>query len=182
MAWCPHGQALTRSGAQDGDDVYVTGTIGDGFLGLQHCLSGTKGGSLAAYIKPQPPLAFGLALRDLANAALDISDGLIADLAHICAASGGSMQIEAEKVPLSDEGKAHAALADLLSGGDDLQIAFTASPENKDALMAAARDCAVQLSCIGRFYNKAGRPEDGVRLLASDGQEIQLPKAGFRHF
>ncbi len=178
----PHGQMLTRNGARDGDDVYVTGTIGDGFLGLQHCLSGTQGDTLSAYATPQPPMVFGLALRDLANAALDVSDGLIADLRHICTASGGAMQIEAENVPLSDEGKAYAEITELLTAGDDLQIAFTASAENKDALIAAARDCGVQLSCIGRFSHMSGGAEDGVRLLASDGQEIHLPKAGFRHF
>ena len=79
------GQMLTRSGAQNGDDVYVTGTIGDGFLDLERC--GT------AYADPQPPLAFGQALRGIAHAAIDVSDGLMADLDHICAASGGVMEM-----------------------------------------------------------------------------------------
>jgi len=167
----PQGQMLTRSGALDGDDVYVTGTIGDGFLDLE------RGGT--AYADPQPPLAFGQAMRGIANAAIDVSDGLMADLDHLCVASGGVMEISAEHVPLSEAGKAHGDIKALVSGGDDLQIAFTAAPDKVDSLAALASKHGISLTRIGRFSSS----ERGhARLLAADGSEIILERRGFRHF
>lgn len=165
------GGMLTRSGAQDGDDVYVTGTIGDGFLEL------SSGG--AAYADPQPPLVFGQALRGTAHAAIDVSDGLMADLDHICAASGGTMEITASLIPLSEAGQAHDELAALVGGGDDLQIAFTASPDKGDSLAALASKHGITLTRIGQFSSS----ECGyARLLSDDGREIMVERRGFRHF
>jgi len=176
----PEGQMLTRAGAQDGDDVYVTGAIGDGFLGLQHALNGTNGDSLAAYVAPQPPLAFGLAMRTCATAAIDVSDGLLADLGHICAAGGGDIQIELADVPFSDEGEHYPDKLALLTGGDDLQIAFTAEPEQKEALMAAAKASNTRLTHIGKF--KADNDSRRVILLDESGREMAFGKHGYRHF
>lgn len=181
----PTGSMLTRRGAQNGDNIYVTGTIGDGFLGLQHILAGTEGDSLSAYAAPQPPLVFGLSLRGLAHAAIDISDGLMADLDHICRNSGGQMMIEASAIPLSPEGQAHGNSEDLLSGGDDLQIAFTAPPEKHGEIEARAREAAVMVSKIGRFLSPAhDGPKSACRAILMDetGAEIPLQRRGFRHF
>lgn len=167
----PQGQMLTRSGAQDGDDVYVTGTIGDAFLDLSH--------NGAAYADPQPPLAFGQDLRGLVHAAIDISDGLIADLDHICRASNGGMDVSAALVPLSEAGRAHGDMQTLFSGGDDLQIAFTASPDKAETLNALATRHDIKLTCIGKFCKS--EPQR-ARLLAEDGEEISLKKRGFQHF
>ena len=167
----PHGEMLTRSGAQDGDDVYVTGTIGDAFLDL------LRGG--AAYADPQPPLAFGQALRGLANATIDVSDGLMADLDHLCVASGGVMEISAEHVPLSEAAKAHGDIKALVSGGDDLQIAFTAAPQKAEALVELAAILDTKLTRIGKFSSS---PRKQALLLAADGTEIILERLGFRHF
>ena len=167
----PQGHMLTRSGAQDGDDVYVTGTIGDGFLDLARCG--------AAYADPQPPLAFGQALRGIANAATDVSDGLMADLDHICATSGGTMEIAASLIPLSEAGRAYDNMTALVGGGDDLQIAFTASPDKADSLSALASKHGIRLTRIGRFSSS----ERGhARLLAANGSEIIFERRGFRHF
>jgi thiamine-monophosphate kinase len=167
----PQGQMLTRSGAQNGDDVYVTGTIGDAFLDL------SRGG--AAYAAPQPPLAFGQELRGLAHAAIDVSDGLMADLDHICTASGGAMDISADLIPLSDAGRAYGNLTALVCGGDDLQIAFTAPPDKAETLKALAARHGINLTRIGGFLKSA---QHGAVLLADDGAEIPLSKRGFQHF
>ena len=173
----PHGDMIKRSGAQVGDDVYVTGTIGDGRLGLQQMS--------AAYIDPQPPLAFGQGLVGLASAALDVSDGLAADLDHLCTASEIAMKIDAQAVPLSAAGQAHLAqggnLADLLSGGDDLQIAFTAAPEAADALSALAALKATQLTLIGTVIAADG-DDYQARVKDAGGVALDLPKRGYRHF
>ena len=173
----PHGTMIKRSGAQIGDDVYVTGTIGDGWLGLQHMS--------AAYTDPRPPLAFGKGLRGLASAALDVSDGLLADLDHLCAASHCAMQLKATDIPLSEEGQAHiaqgGALQDLLTGGDDLQIAFTAVPEKADALQALAQQTGTLLHRIGQVTASSSAGYQAV-LLDADGQTITFYQRGFRHF
>ncbi len=162
---------LKRSGAQNGDDVYVTGTIGDAFLDL------SAGGD--AYAAPQPPLAFGQDLRGLAHAAIDVSDGLIADLDHLCAASEGGMDIAAALVPLSEAGRVYGDLHALVSGGDDLQIAFTASPDKAETLRALATRHNIKLTRIGKFLKSE---QWRATLLAEDGAEITLEKRGFRHF
>lgn len=172
----PKGQILTRGGAQDGDDIYVTGTIGDGWLDLPQ-----RG---PAYGAPQPPLAFGQRLVGLAHAALDVSDGLIADLDHMCRASGGAVEIEAACVPLSVAGRAHVqkggALSDLLIGGDDLQIAFAAPPSSAEALVDMARETKTALTRIGRFT--ADKTMVSTRLLDESGSEIPLSCRGYTHF
>lgn len=173
----PQGDIIKRSGAQVGDDVYVTGTIGDGWLGLQQMS--------AAYTDPQPPLAFGQGLVGLASAALDISDGLAADLDHLCAASEIAMKIDAQAVPLSAAGQAHMAqggnLADLLGGGDDLQIAFTAAPEATEALGALVALKATQLTRIGKVVAPDGSAYQ-AHIGDADGVALDLPQRGYRHF
>jgi thiamine-monophosphate kinase len=180
----PQGQMIRRDGAQKGDDVYVTGTIGDGYLGLKD-----EG---AAYSDPNPPLAFGQGLVGLASAALDVSDGLIADLHHICSAAHCAMQIDAAHVPLSAAGRAYIGdaadnerlnehLADLLSGGDDLQIAFTAAPDKHEAVQAVARDTGTDVHKIGTV-TAATKGENNITLRDGQGAIMVLERAGYRHF
>ncbi len=170
----PKGKMIRRDGAQIGDDVYVTGPIGDAYLGLQAVLAGEKA---SAYESPEVPLHLAVPLRHLAHAAIDISDGLAADLDHICVASNVGMVIEAAAIPISAAGQAFIAnggdaLAALLSGGDDCQIAFTA---------AAQTDLtALKMSRIGQVVGG-----DCVRracFMDKDNQEIMFKKRGFRHF
>jgi thiamine-monophosphate kinase len=175
FGFVPHGKMVKRSGAKTGDAVYVTGTIGNSGGGLaifkreQHALSDTDRDHLTAcYRLPQPPVAFASSLRDIAHASVDISDGLIADLGHIAAASGVRIIVEGERVPLSEPLRALWGADTLLRAviaGDDYQIAFTAPPGINGPFIR-----------IGHVV--AG---EGVGLVVN-GREIEVPKTGYRHF
>ncbi len=174
------GRALRRSGASPGDRVYVSGTIGDGALGLavlKGAIADDENGTLAGrYLLPQPRLTLGRALLGKASAALDVSDGLVADLGHIAETSGVQVVIEPDRVPMSPAAKA-AVAADsylveaILTGGDDYELAFT-SPM---ALPERIADVAV--TCIGRV--EVGR---GVAVLDRQGRPVTLSSGGYRHF
>ena len=185
------GRAMSRATARAGDDVYVSGTIGDGTLGLEalrgglSALSEAERASLAArYHLPEPRLALGrrLAESGLATAAIDVSDGLLADLGHIAAVSGVAAEIEAETVPLSPGGRAALAsdpalLSSLLTGGDDYELLFTARPERAGGLAELAGQLDLPLTRIGRVSE--GR---GVRALDGAGRALSLPERGWSHF
>lgn len=177
------GQALTRSGAQVGDLLCVGGSLGDAAAALPLVLGESPAVGepaetlLARYWSPQPQLALGQVLRGRASAALDISDGLLADCGHIAKASGVALQIEQPRVPLSPALLAFAgaqqALACALSGGDDYRLAFTLAPEWLAAVQADWPEVAV----IGRV-----RAGSGVQLLDAAGQDITRPRDGYQHF
>lgn len=190
LGWVPQGAMIRRAGARAGEDVHVTGTLGDAALGLR-----IRRGELAPaeeaadhlrarYLLPEPRLAFGRALRGLASAAADISDGLIADLGHICAASGVGAEIAAEALPLSPAAAACLSLrpdlrALIATGGDDYELVFTAPVAARAGLAALARDLGLRLTRIGRIT--AG-PGSGVVLHDRDGRPLALAAQGFRHF
>jgi thiamine-monophosphate kinase len=179
----PAGQALTRAGAQVGDLLCVGGELGDGagalplVLGQRQAEPAVAEALLARYWSPLPQLDLGLALRGKATAALDISDGLLADCGHIAAASGVALLIEQERLPLSTVLQAwlglDAARQAALSGGDDYRLAFTLPPQHLAQLQAAGWPLRV----IGRV--EAGQ---GVHLLDADGTPIQSPQSGYQHF
>ena len=175
------GSAIRRNGARAGDGVWVTGTIGDGSLGLA-CLQGALDdptGFLAdRYHVPQPRL--GLALSGLVHAAIDVSDGLVQDLGHLCRESGVGAVVEAASVPASDAACAAGPswLERRLTGGDDYEL-LLAVPQNAEAaLLAMAAAASVQLTRIGSF--KSGLAS--VRVLAQDGTELAFRSAGWSHF
>ena len=183
------GAALLRSGARAGDTVYVSGTVGDGALGLAG-LSGRLAGLtdeardtlVGRYRVPEPRLALGAALVGLASAAIDVSDGLVADLGHIAECSNVGAVIEAARVPLSDAAAqalaAEPALRDLvLTGGDDYELLFTAPASRQGEVEAASRAAGVAVTAIGRMV-AAG----GVRAIDAEGDEIALESAGYQHF
>jgi thiamine-monophosphate kinase len=186
LGFAQTGKILTRSGAQIGDDVYVTGTIGDGALGLL-CLTGglTEDAFLARrYARPEPRFAFAHALAQagLAHACVDISDGLVADLGHICETSHVSAEIGADRVPLSDAAQACVAvdpslIATVLSGGDDYELAFTAPPAQASAIAALATQFALRVTRIG----KVQQGEGAVRVLDSQGRAMELGRGGYVH-
>jgi thiamine-monophosphate kinase len=183
------GRALTRTGARAGDAVWVSGTIGDGALGLLALtdrLPGLAGRHRAAladrYRLPRPRLPLGRRLSGIATACLDVSDGLVQDLGHLCRAAGLSAELEAEAVPLSEAaGAAVAANAALfarcLTGGDDYELVFTAPPAQSGALAAIAADTGIPLARIGRM-TPAGATE--VRVLRA-GVELPLAETGWSH-
>lgn len=174
------GQALRRSGAQPGDEVWVTGTIGDGALGLQ-ALRGRvpdAGGWLASrYRLPQPRL--GLALHGVARAGMDVSDGLVQDLGHLCRLAGLGACIHAGQVPLSPAAAAAGpAWRDTcLTGGDDYELLLAVPPAQVPALRALAENAGIPVTRIGAFV-----PGEGVTVLDGHGAPVALDRAGWSHF
>lgn len=183
------GDALKRSGARPGDAVFVSGTIGDGALGLKSVtgdLDRLEPDNRAfledRYRLPQPRLALGRALAGIATAAIDVSDGLVADLAHICQASGAGAVIEAPLVPLSPAAKAvllggQIALSTLLTGGDDYELLFCVPEDRLDAVSRLEEGGDVPITRIGRISEGSG-----VEALGEDGKPLSIGSGGFRHF
>lgn len=180
----PAGQALTRAGARPGDLLCVGGSLGDAagalplVLGQQPAADEPASANylLQRYWAPQPQLALGQWLRGRATAALDISDGLLADCGHIAQASAVALQIERDSLPLSAALRTLAgerALDCALSGGDDYRLAFTLSAQYLPALQAQWPEAEV----IGRAV--AGQ---GVQLLDGAGRRLDPPSAGYQHF
>lgn len=190
----PRGQVPLRSGAKVGDRIFVSGTIGDGALGLEVARAGLaelaaplRSHLLRRYRIPEPKVQLGLALRGLVHAAIDVSDGLLADLGHICAASGVAADIQAAMVPMSDAvqialARDPALLARVLAGGDDYEILFTAEPGDSDRIVEAALAVGVPVTGIGFI---ASPPPDGapnVRVGDLKAMETVLRVGGYRHF
>jgi thiamine-monophosphate kinase len=182
------GQAILRRGALPGDLVYVSGTIGDAALGLRALrgdLAGLDEGARAfladRYHLPRPRLALGQGLGGIAHAMVDVSDGLVADLGHICAVSGVAAVLEAGCVPLSPAARAALAgdpglLSLVLAGGDDYELVFAAPPAAEPAIAALARALALPIARIGRIA--AG---SGVQVVDETGRVIELAATGYRH-
>ncbi len=187
----PTGRALRRGGAKPGDRVLVTGTIGDGFFGLAAHrgeltdLAEPARRSLAhRYVLPQPRIALGrmLAEQELAHAGMDISDGLAADLAHMCEASGCGAQIEAASVPLSDPvaeliADAPELIGSAMTGGDDYELLLAVPPDRVPDVLEAGKRTRTIVTDIGAFV--AG---SAVRFMDRDGHPLALEKPGFTHF
>ena len=185
----PAGVYLRRSGAKVGDDIYVTGAIGDAALGLG-LVQGKidlRNKSLRArlvgrYRLPEPRLGIGPGLLKIASACLDVSDGLVADLGHICETSGLAAEIQAEAVPLSAAARSllkdHPRLLNrLLTGGDDYELLFTAAPGNARRAAALAKSTGVAVTRIGRMMTGSG-----VRVLGRAGKPLTISHGGFTHF
>jgi thiamine-monophosphate kinase len=183
------GAALRREGARAGDEVWVSGTLGDGALGLLALtgrLTPDAEGHLAhRYRLPQPRLALGERLHGLARACMDVSDGLVQDLGHLCRAAGLSAEIEAARVPLSSGASAALAadaalLPRVLAGGDDYELLFAVDPADAPRLQRVAAEAGVPVTRIGRFMQGAA---GAVTVLGCDGVPLALPGAGgWSHF
>ena len=190
----PTGQALLRSGARAGDDIWVSGTPGEARLALdalrgQLTLPAATLARLRARLeRPTPRVALGLALRGVANSAMDLSDGLLGDLSHLLKASGvgacidthvTSNLIAASAYPSSASSQFDLELMRqcTLAGGDDYELAFTAPPARRDAVAAAAQACGTPVTRIGTV-----QAEPGLRLVDGDGQPVEHRYAAFDHF
>ena len=190
----PRGQALLRSGAQVGDDIYVSGTLGDARLALEalqgkinlppEILAQTR----LRLEQPTPRVALGTALRGIATAAIDISDGLAGDLGHIVKASGVGAQLDAELTINLIAARAHISWSiglfdtqklfdTVFSGGDDYELAFTAPPAARQSVQAAAASSHTAVTRIGVIQT-----EPGLRLVDGAGQLINRQFASFDHF
>lgn len=179
----PSGEALQRSGADIGDDIYVSGHIGDAALALKGLRGELEGAAALAerYYLPVPRLALGGKLRGVASACIDVSDGLVADLGHICRRSGVGARVEVDRVPLSEAAGAllrdHPALWPVvLGGGDDYELAFTAPPERREEVRASAEAAGVAVHKIGAILE-----EDGVEVVDRAGRRLEMGAGGFRH-
>jgi thiamine-monophosphate kinase len=189
----PEGQMVQRRGAQAGDALIVTGTIGDAALGLElrrdpERLSFGKLDAAARaqltrrYLLPMPRGALASALRMYASAAIDISDGLAGDVMKLASASGVGARIDAAQVPLSPAAKAAVAAEPALfnvtlTGGDDYEIAAAVPEKHLAALRAAATQAGIELTTIGRIVEG-----EGVEVIGAAGEPIDLPEASFSHF
>ncbi len=184
-------RVLDRGSVQPGDDFYVSGSIGEAYLGLC-ALRGELGGLPAdardtlvgRYRLPEPRLALGQALlaEGLARSALDVSDGLAGDLGHLLEASGVGAEIDLPAVPVSATARDALALLGappqrLLAGGDDYELLFAAAPAARAAVAALAGRLDLPLSRIGR-----ARAEPGLLLRAADGTAVPLEHRGWTHF
>jgi thiamine-monophosphate kinase len=186
----PPGDALLRQHAQVGDDIYISGSVGDARLALE-VFKGTV--SLeATYFeaarlrmeRPTPRVELGLALRGVANAAIDVSDGLLGDLGHILQRSQVGAVIETawvqDSAAISDAMQSVAfnkRLDFALAGGDDYELLFTAPPDQADEVLEAGEQCGVSITCIGRIT-----PVSGVQVLDLQGLPMSRRFASFDHF
>ncbi len=178
----PRGKGLGRDGARAGDELWVTGTIGDAALGLLAARGHFKSAVLEKrYRLPQPRTALGPRLIGIARATADVSDGLLADAGHIGEASRLGVHIERSRVPLSAAARRIVDVdpplwANVLGGGDDYELVIAVAPRGRAALHAAARACGVKVTQIGRFERG-----QGVHLTV-DGRETRTPRKGYVHF
>jgi thiamine-monophosphate kinase len=183
----PHGAALLRSGARPGDDLCVSGTLGDARLALE-VFRGTVALDGAGFEharrameQPQPRVALGLALRGLATSAIDVSDGLLGDLAHVLRRSGVGAEVQVDLLPRSDVLRAQPEALQrtcALAGGDDYELVFTAPPAASAQIAAAAHAAGVGVTRIGRI----GAAGSGLRLLDRDGRAVADTFGSFDHF
>jgi thiamine-monophosphate kinase len=183
------GAEIRRSGAQQGDEIWVSGTIGDAFLGLQVLRGGHPGLPVeqrTALIKrfqlPEPRVELGPRLAGIAHAMLDVSDGLVADLGHICEASQVGATVRLPHLPLSPA--ARQIVADhpdlptqLVAAGDDYELLFTAAPEASGQVRRLSAELGLPITAIGIVEKGAG-----VRVVDAAGKPVPIATTGYRHF
>lgn len=183
----PASQALRRTGARIGDEIWVSGSLGDAALALAH-LQGSivlEEAELAACAlrlhQPEPRVALGIALRGIATSAIDISDGLLADLGHILEASQVGAQCDFQSLPVSPTVSRHLkkplARQSVLSGGDDYELCFTAPRTSHEKLLGIAAELNLPLTAIGKVV--AGQ---GCIVHDASGSPIKLESSGYDHF
>jgi thiamine-monophosphate kinase len=191
MGEVPAGKALRRDGACAGDEVWASGTLGDAALAVaarnkKIRITKQQLATVSRRLdKPTPRVALGAALRGIATSAIDISDGLLADLGHICERSRVSAAIAWDALPRSMPMRAHAehsvARRALLCGGDDYELCFTASPKRRAAVLRAGARTRVQVTRIGRII-RAPAGAVGVVVIDGDGLPLRIAQRGYDHF
>jgi thiamine-monophosphate kinase len=183
---CVPGAAMRRDGARAGDDIHVSGVVGEAAAGLQsrrHLLAADASDvehCRRRLDRPEPRVGLGRALAGVAHASIDVSDGLVADLGHICSRSGLGATIEWARLPHSSALAALSAserMAAVLSGGDDYELIFTAPVTVREEVARIAADCGVPLTRIGRMGVGSG-----VAVLDHHGRALALDRGGFDHF
>jgi thiamine-monophosphate kinase len=188
------GAEIRRSGARPGDRIWVSGTIGDAFLGLKvlrgfypDLAPADRAALTARFQLPEPRTELGPRLAGIAHAMLDVSDGLLADLGHICEASQVGATIALPSLPLSSA--ARRAIAEepdlparLATAGDDYELLFAAPPEADDAIGRLGSELGLPITAIGTIDQGEGEKRAGVRLVDAQGKPIPVATPGYRHF
>ncbi len=188
MGLVDSGKVLQRSGAQAGDLIYVSGTLGDAAIGLAmvqgRCAQNDDSDWFIGRLnRPEPRIELGLAAAPYCSAAIDISDGLAADLSHVLEAGTCGATVYVDSVPLSVEAKRYFEQqgdidwTQVLASGDDYELCLTVSPENETRLVEAATSVSVPVSKVGEITE-----DPAMRLLEDAGNEIKLKDAGYDHF
>ena len=187
MGEVARGKALRRSGAQVGDEIWVSGTLGDAALALAYLqrriqITPHAAAAVLPHLhRPTPRVKLGQKLLELANSAIDISDGLLADLGHILQASNVGAEIHLEAIPLSEALRTYwqedVARQAALAGGDDYELCFTAKPKQHAALEQLGKRLKLPLSCIGQITRKPG-----LVVRDADHQIVNIEGTGFDHF
>ena len=187
MGEVPAGAALRRSGATVGNDVWVSGNLGDAALAVAHRYGkvvlekADYDEALLRLYEPTPRVALGQALRGLATAAIDVSDGVLQDLGHICRLSGVGATVDLDKIPVSSIGAKHinseAGRDAIIAGGDDYELCFTAPRNSRESIEDLQEVLGVPLTRIGRI--KRGK---GVSLLGPDDKPVKIDGRGYDHF
>ena len=178
-------RALRRAAAREDEDVWVSGTLGDAAAALEQWRAGALVDPVlrARLDRPTPRVALGRALAGIARACIDVSDGLLADLGHVCAASGVGAEVDVDALPASDALRAEFG-GDVLrhlqsAGGDDYELCFTASDAAREAVETAARNVGVAVTRVGRITARTAGP---VQVVDATGQAWQPAASGWRHF
>ena len=191
MGEVPQGQALRRGGAQVGDDLWVSGTLGDARLGLDVLLGKRQASPNALQYAqhrlecPTPRVALGVALRGVATSAIDLSDGLLGDLGHLLKSSNLGAEIHTDWIegssqaisPLLQALAFQDRLSLVLSGGDDYELLFTVPPGLRSTVLALAQRLETPLTRIGVTVGS-----QGLRVVATDGQEVKVQQHSYEHF
>ncbi len=168
------GKTLSRNAAKNGDLIYVSGKIGDAFIGRT---SKASSYFIDRHFFPTPRIELGKKLieKNLSKCAIDVSDGLLADLNHICQASGLEAKIDLEKIPFSQKNPQKPL--ELISAGDDYELIFAVNPKNQKKISALAQEIGLDLTCIGNFTESSSPAVS----LHKNNKKIKLAKLGYEH-
>lgn len=194
MGETPHGAMVKRSGAKEGDQIFVSGTIGDAVVGLGLCQLNDEMNALRLsdedkayftqrYSAPEPAPRLGTIVREYATAAMDISDGLIGDLEKLCQASGQGADINLPLIPIDPSLKDRitcdsSLFQKLITGGDDYEVLMTVAPHNVEALQQAALKQKIRLTAIGKITDRAS----GISYYDESGQAVEFKNKSYQHF
>ncbi len=186
QGYVPKGKALRRSGARPGDLIFVSGNPGESAGGLRLIQAGKQTGQTGSlqscFLRPQPRLSLGEHLHGVASAAIDVSDGLLADVGHIAECSGLAARIDRQRVPLSQAlvaGFGESEALDLaLTGGDDYELCFCAPPDEAERIAMIAAQLKLPINCIGRMQIGVG-----ANLYDDEGSVVPVSREkGYQHF